>query len=90
MSQQKEKYGQVVAAPLLGPSAGSFHASTDPMSPQNLAASAMKQQIQASADTKYDPDVPQPIEHFVDVSQKVTLGTAFLLVSFIMLYTCRQ
>ena len=97
--QQKEKYGQVAGVPLLGPSAGSSEAATNPMSPQNLAASAVRQQVQASADTKYDPDVPPPqqVESFfapsaahATPSTKVTVGTALLVISFVLLHSCLQ
>ena len=97
--QQKEKYGQVAGVPLLGPSAGSSEAATNPMSPQNLAASAVRQQVQASADTKYDPDVPPPqqVESFIapsaahaTPSTKVTVGTALLVISFVLLHSCLQ
>ena len=96
--QHKEKYGQVAGVPLLGPSAGSPEAATNPMSPQNLAASAVRQQVQAAADTRYDPDVPEPVaENFaswdlttVDQSTKVTVGAALLVVSFVLLHSCLQ
>jgi len=101
--QHKEKYGQVAGVPLLGASAGSPEAATNPMSPQNLAASAVRQQVQASADTKYDPDVPPPqeVESFSPThaassssssssSASVTVGTALLVVSFVLLHSCLQ
>jgi len=95
--QHKEKYGQVAGVPLLGASAGSPEAATNPMSPQNLAASAVRQQVQASADTKYDPDVPPPQEvesfsptHVSSSSARVTVGTALLVVSFVLLHSCLQ
>ena len=100
--QHKEKYGQVAGVPLLGPSAGSSEAATNPMSPQNLAASAVRQQVQAAADTRYDPDVPGPVtENFAswdltttttttDPSTKVTVGAALLIVSFVLLHSCLQ
>ena len=92
--QHKEKYGQVAGVPLLGASAGSSEAATNPMSPQNLAAAALRQQVQATADTKYDPDVPPPqeVEKFLDTpsSTKVTVGAALLVVSFVLLHSCLQ
>jgi hypothetical protein len=99
--QHKEKFGQVAGVPLLGPSAGSAEAATNPMSPQNLAAVAVRQQVQATADTKYDPNVPAPValeqeatvEKFAasaDQSTKVTMGTALLIVSFVLLHSCLQ
>lgn len=88
MSQQTEKYGPIAAAPILGPSAGSSNAANDPMSPQNLAASARRQQVQASADTKYDPAVPPGgTEGFTN---NVSLGVAFLLISFVLLHSSLQ
>jgi len=62
MSQHSEKFGPVAAVPILGGNAGSSEAKADPLSPQNIAAAALKQQIQATADTKYDPAVPPPIQ----------------------------
>lgn len=104
--QHKEKYGQVAGVPLLGPSAGSSEAATNPMSPQNLAAAAVRQQVQAAADTRYDPPVPEPvalqqhqiIEKFsgwndngtADQHSKVTMGAALLVVSFVLLHSCLQ
>jgi hypothetical protein len=77
------KHGSIAAAPLLGPNTGSSKAALDPMSPQNLAASAVRQQIQATADTKYDPDVPPPVEGFVD---NVSVGTSLVLIALVLLY----
>ena len=94
MSQQiKDKFGPTAGAPLLGPNAGSAQASTDPMSPQSLGAAALKQQIQATADTRYDPDVPPPVEKFVDTftpidSEKATMGVALLLVALVLIHSC--
>jgi hypothetical protein len=96
--QHKEKYGQVAGVPLLGPSAGSPEAATNPMSPQNLAGAAVRQQVQATADTKYDPDVPPPqqVESFfapspaTTPSTNVTVGTALLVISFVLLHSCLQ
>jgi hypothetical protein len=61
MSQHSEKFGPVAAVPILGGNAGSSEAKADPLSPQNIAAAALKQQVQATADTKYDPAVPPPV-----------------------------
>jgi hypothetical protein len=61
MSQHSEKFGPVAAVPILGGNAGSSDANADPLSPQNIAAAALKQQVQATADTKYDPPVPPPV-----------------------------
>lgn len=77
------KQGSIAAAPLLGPNTGSSAAALDPMSPQNLAAAAVRQQVQATADTKYDPDVPPPVEGFVN---NVSLGTSLVLIALVLLY----
>jgi len=61
MSQHAEKFGPVAAVPIIGPNAGSMAAKADPLSPENIAAAALKQQVQATADTKYDPAVPPPV-----------------------------
>jgi len=93
--QQKGRFGPIAAAPILGPSAGSAEASTDPFSPQSLAKMALTQQIQATADTRYDPDVPAPIvQAFTDMisspeqSQNVAVGTALLLISAVLIHAC--
>ena len=94
MSQQiKDKFGPTTGVPLLGPTAGSVKASTDPMSPQSLGAAALKQQIQATADTRYDPDVPPPVERFLGSAaaedpEKATMGVALLLVALVLIHSC--
>ena len=87
MSSPSSKVGAIAGAPLLGPNTGSVAAALDPMSPQNLAAAAVRQQVQASADTKYDPAVPPPQvqEAFTD---NVSLGAALVLVGLVCLYSC--
>jgi hypothetical protein len=97
MAQQKERFGPIAAAPILGPSAGSVEASTDPFSPQSIAKMALTQQIQATADTRYDPDVPAPIvQAFADMinsssptqTHNIAVGTALLLISAVLIHAC--
>lgn len=87
MTSSSSKIGIIAAAPLLGLNTGSAAAALDPMSPQNLAAAAVRQQIQASADTKYDPEVPPPQlqEAF---TENISLGSAFVLIGIVCLYSC--
>lgn len=99
MSQQiKDKFGPTAGVPLLGPNAGSAQASTDPMSPQSLGAAALMQQLQATADTRYDPTVPPPIENFMSYAkytpykpyntQKAVVGIALLLIGGALVHAC--
>ena len=87
MQQGKDKFGPTTGAPLLGPDSGSSKALTDPLSPQSLAAAAMKQQIQATADTRYDPDVPPPVEKFAN-PESATVGVALLLFALVLIHSC--
>jgi len=91
--QQGKKNGQIAPAPLLGGNSGSSQAALDPMSPQNLAAAAVRQQVQASADTKYDPDMPPPVvtkEGFHSPSggnmDRISLGISLVLTGIVALY----
>jgi hypothetical protein len=96
MSQQgKDKFGPIAAVPLLGPNAGSSQASTDPLSPQSIGGLALKQQIQATADTRYDPDVPPPVEKFKNPHsplplnpESASMGVALLLVALVLIHSC--
>lgn len=97
MSQHSEKFGPVAAVPILGGNAGSSEAKADPLSPQNIAAAALKQQIQATADTKYDPAVPPPvqpvvqgptIEKFTTMYENNIIAGSFLVLGLVLLHSC--
>jgi hypothetical protein len=103
MSQHAEKFGPVAAVPIIGPNAGSMAAKADPLSPENIAAAALKQQVQATADTKYDPAVPPPvaeqqgsiqpdsqptIEKFTTIYENNIVGGSFLVLGLILLHSC--
>ena len=96
MSQHSEKFGPVAAVPILGGNAGSSDAKADPLSPQNIAAAALKQQIQATSDTKYDPAVPPPvaqqqgptIEKFTTMYENNIIAGSFLVLGLVLLHSC--
>jgi|UniRef100_A0A6C0IE69 hypothetical protein len=94
MSQHSEKFGPVAAVPILGGNAGSSDAKADPLSPQNIAAAALKQQVQATADTKYDPPVPPPvqqqptIEKFTTMYENNIIAGSFLVLGLVLLHSC--
>ena len=102
--QQGKKNGQMAggaatAAPLLGANSGSSQAALDPMSPQNIAGAAVRQQVQASDDTKYDPDVPKPLEGFSkrfhwpsgwQPIDSISVGISLVLVGVICSYVCMK
>lgn len=93
MSQHAEKYGPIAGVPIIGPNAGSMAAKADPLSPENIAAAALKQQVQATADTKYDPAVPPPvaeptIEKFTTMYENNIVGGSFLVLGLILLHSC--
>ena len=96
MSQHAEKYGPIAGVPIIGPNAGSMAAKADPLSPEHIAAAALKQQVQATADTKYDPAVPPPIqpvaqptiEKFTTMYENNIVGSSFLVLGLILLHSC--
>lgn len=88
MARISGKYGPIAAAPIVGANAGSAGAITDPFSPQSIATAALSQQVQAAADTRYDPIVPPPTIHesFKNPYKNVTIGTTLLLIAIVLIH----
>lgn len=53
-----------VAIPIVSPNAGSPGVLADPLSPESIMKKAKEQEVQGSADMKYDADAPPRVEAF--------------------------